>query len=45
MKKEDFIELCKTDPEEVFKLFCIIGETITTLQSQVVALNAQVESL
>lgn len=45
MEKEQFIELCKTDPEEVFKLFCIMGETITTLQSQVVALNAQVESL
>ena len=45
MKKEQFIELCKNDPEEVFKLFCVMGETITTLQAQVVALNAQVESL
>jgi transposase len=45
VKKEDFLELCKTDPEEVFKLFCIMGETITTLQSQVVALNAQVDTL
>ncbi len=45
MKKEQFIELCKTDPEEVFKLFCIMGETITTLQAQVVALNEQVDSL
>jgi len=45
MNKEDFILLCKTDPEEVFKLFCVMGETITTLQAQVVALNKQVESL
>jgi len=45
MKKEQFIELCKNDPEEVFKLFCVMGETITTLQSQVVALNEQVETL
>ncbi|RQD81737.1 IS66 family transposase, partial [Methanosalsum natronophilum] len=45
MKKEQFIELCKNDPEEVFKLFCIMGETITTLQSQVVTLNEQVNSL
>ncbi len=39
MKKEQFIELCQTDPEEVFKLFCVMGETITTLQAQVVVLN------
>lgn len=45
LKKEQFIELCKNDPEEVFKLFCVMGETITTLQAQVIALNAQVESL
>jgi len=45
VKKEQFIELCKTDPEEVFKLFCMMGETITTLQAQVVVLNEQVESL
>jgi len=45
MKKEQFIELCKNDPEEVFKLFCVMGETITTLQAQVVALNEQVNSL
>jgi len=45
VKKEHFIELCKTDPEEVFKLFCMMGETITTLQAQIVVLNEQVESL
>ena len=45
MKKEQFIELCKSDPEEVFKLFCVMGETITTLQSQVVTLNEQVDTL
>ncbi len=45
MKKEQFSELCKTDPEEVFKLFCIMGETITILQAQVVALNEQVDTL
>ncbi len=45
MKKEQFIELYRNDPEEVFKLFCIMGETITTFQSQAVSLNAQVESL
>ena len=45
MKKEQFIELCKNDPEEVFKLFCVMGETITTLQAQVVTLNEQVNLL
>ncbi len=45
MKKEQFIELCKSDPEEVFKLFCVMGETITNLQTQVVTLNDQVNSL
>ncbi len=45
MKKRQFIELCKTDPEEVYKLFCMMGQAITTLQSQVIALNAQAESL
>ena len=45
MKKGQFIELCKSDPEEVFKLFCVMGETITTLQSQVVTLNEQVDTL
>ena len=45
MEKEQFIELCKSDPEEVFKLFCVMGETITTLQAQVVTLNEQVKSL
>lgn len=45
MKKEQFIELCKSNPEEVYKLFCTMGETITTLQSQVVTLNEQVDTL
>jgi len=45
MNKEQFIELCKNDPEEVFKLFCVMGATITTLQEQVVALNEQVDVL
>ena len=45
MKKDQFIELCKSDPEEVFRLFSIMGETITTLQAQVVTLNDQVNSL
>lgn len=45
MKKEQFIELCKTDPEEVYRLFCVMGQTITALQAQVVALEEQVESL
>jgi transposase len=45
LKKEQFLELCSTNPEEVFKLFCVMGETITTLQSQVVALNEQVDEL
>jgi transposase len=45
LKKEQFLELCSTNPEEVFKLFCLMGETITTLQSQVVVLNEQVVML
>jgi len=45
MDKKQFIALCKTDPEEVFNLFCDMGETITTLRAQVAALNGQVESL
>ena len=45
MKKEQFLDLCTTNPEEVFKLFCLMGEKITTLQSQVVALNEQVDVL
>ncbi len=45
MKKEQFLELCTTKPEEVFKLFCVMGETINTLQNQVLALNEQVEKL
>ena len=45
MKKEQFVELCKNDLEEVFKLFCVMDETITTLQTQVVALNEQVNFL
>jgi len=45
MNKEQFMELCKNDPEEGYKLFCIMAKTITTLQAQVVALNEQVNSL
>ena len=45
MKKEQFLEFCTTKPEEVFKLFCVMGETINTLQAQVVALNEQVDTL
>jgi transposase len=45
LKKEQFLELCTTKPEEVFKLFCVMGETINTLQNQVLALNEQVEKL
>ena len=44
MKKEQFIELCKSDPEEVFKLFCVMGEIIIILRSQVVTLNEQVDT-
>jgi hypothetical protein len=43
--KKQFITLCQTDPEEVYKLFCVMGETITTLKAQVVLLNEQVETL
>ncbi|MDY6827684.1 MAG: hypothetical protein SVV67_11105 [Bacillota bacterium] len=45
MDKKQFITLCKTDLEEVYKLFCVMGETITTLKAQVVSLNEQVETL
>jgi transposase len=45
MDKKQFITLCKTDPEEVYKLFCVMGETITTLRAEVVLLNEQVETL
>lgn len=45
MEKEQFIDLCKNDPEEVFKLFCVMGATITALQEQVVALSEQVDTL
>jgi len=45
LKKEQFLELCTTNPEEVFKLFCVMGETITALQSQIVTLNEQVDKL
>jgi uncharacterized protein YlxW (UPF0749 family) len=45
MDKKQFITLCKNDPEQVYKLFCVMGETITTLRAEVVLLNEQVETL
>ena len=45
MKKEQFLLLCQTNPEEVFKLVTTMGETIRTLMTQVETLNNQVEAL
>lgn len=45
MKKEQFIFLCRNDPEEVFKIVVAMGETISLLKAQVETLNNQVEAL
>ncbi len=45
MKKEQFLLLCQTNPEEVFKLVTTMGETIRTFMAQVETLNNQVEAL
>ena len=45
MKKEQFLELCRDNPEEIFELFTSMSETIVIFKAQVEALNAQVESL
>lgn len=45
MKKEQFLLLCQTNPEEIFKLVVTMGETISTLMAQVETLNNQVETL
>ena len=45
MKKEQFLLLCQTNPEEIFKLVTTMGETIRTFMAQVESLNNQVEAL
>ncbi|NLZ54024.1 MAG: IS66 family transposase [Thermoanaerobacteraceae bacterium] len=45
MKKEQFLLLCRTNPEEVFKLVTTMGETISALMAQVETLNNQVDAL
>ncbi len=45
MKKEQFLLLCQTNPEEVFKLVVTMGETISALMAQVETLSNQVEAL
>ena len=45
MKKEQFLILCRTNPEEIFKLVVTMGETISALMAQVETLNNQVEAL
>ncbi len=45
MNKEQFLELCRTNPEEVFKLVTTMGKTIADLMAQVEALNVQVSAL
>jgi len=45
MNKEQFLLLCRTDPEEVFKIIATMGETISVLMARVETLNNQVEAL
>jgi len=45
MNKEQFLLLCRSNPEEVFKLVVTMGETNSALMGQVETLNNQVEAL
>lgn len=45
MNKEQFLELCRDNPEEVFELFTSMSETIVIFKAHVEALNHQVEEL
>jgi transposase len=45
VKKEQFLLLCQSNPEELFKLVVTMGETISTFMVQVETLNNQVEAL
>ncbi len=45
MKKEQFLELCRSNPEEVYKLVAAMSETIVALKAQVEVLNDRVDTL
>jgi len=45
MKKEQFLELCRENPEEIFELFTSMSETVVTFEAQVKALKGQVKEL
>ena len=45
MNKEQFLLLCRTNPEEVFKIVATMGETISLLMVQVETLGNQVQTL
>ena len=45
MNKVQFLALCRTNPEEVFKLVTAMGKTVAELMAQVENLNSQVEDL
>ncbi len=45
MNKEQFLELCRTNPEEVYRHFIIMGKAIADLTAQVEALNVRVSIL
>ncbi len=45
MNKEQFLLLCRTNPEEVFKIVVTMGETISLLMAQVETLGNQVQTL
>jgi hypothetical protein len=42
MKKEQLLELCRDNPEEVFELVTSMSETILVLKAQAKALTGQV---
>ena len=45
MKKEQFLELCSTNPDEIFNLVTTMSETIIVLKGQVELLTNQVDTL
>ena len=45
MKKEHFLQLCKTSPEDVYQLFTAMSETIVLLKAQVESLQEEVKEL
>ncbi len=45
MNKERFLELCRTNPEEVYNHFMILGKAIADLTAHVEALQVKVDTL